>query len=463
MLSNYCTSKDGKAVSDGIHGNKSYWERYNYLKAQVAGKVLADVLGVPVFGKPAALLESAKKFASTQDCKDISRFMQELEQGVKERGLPWKTAETFLADADALGLTSLTRQIEAVFTNTQFSGFILENAVDQGLRFTGLFDAMRSPKDALLASLKAANRPVRVFAEAEERTPYSGSSASIKVHVFNEAGLGASGDYAVQFRVKGPSGRVLHQESLTGKARPGLNAAGKFQFPVGFERGRFTFDLVLTRNNKEVSRTEETFFVPAEAKLDNVLKKVTLLGNFPDTVSWSSTEDAPVTVIAGLHDVPEAALKKALDRAQQGATLIVGALTEEDLKKAQGLKGIGKGVGSDLALIRSAGGPQGNYHYITKSPAFKDLPGPGLMDEIFAEVQPLWSLDHLPEKAEIHAGSVNINATPGAKAKIRWGADLAVVPHGKGKVIFCQYDIFERLGKNALADAMFANLVQLAK
>ena len=458
MLSDYCTSRDAKSVNDGIHGNKSYWERYNYLKDQAAGKVLVDGLGVPAFGNPAALLESAKKFSSSQDCKDVAKFLQELEAGLKERGLPWKTAAAFLADADALGRAALTRHIDALFTNTQISGYLLENAGDQGLRFTGVFDAMRAPKADLLETFRLANRPVRVFAEAEERTPYSGSSAAIKVHVFNEGQLG---DYAVQFRVKGPNGRTLHQESLAGKARTGLNAAGRFQFPVGFEKGRFTFDLVLTRNGKELCRTEESFFVPGEIKLDNVLKKVTLLGNFPDSVSWSSTEDAPVTVATGLQDVPEAALKKALDKAHQGGSLVLGALTEEDLRKLQSLKG--SGLGGDLGLIRSAGGPGGNYHYLVKSPVFKDLAAPGLMDETFAEVQPLWSLENLPAKAEVIAGSLNLNPAPGAKVKIRWGADLAVLPHGTGKIVFCQFDLFERLGKNALADALFAHLVQLAK
>jgi hypothetical protein len=457
MLSNYCTSKDGKTVADGVHGNKSYWERYNYLKDQVAGKALVDGLGIPAFGDLAAVLESAKKFSSSQDYKDIAKLQQELDAGIKERGLPWKTAAAFLADADAFGRASLTRQVEALFSNTQVSGYFLENAVDQGLRFNGVFDEMRAPKAALLDALKAANRPVLVFAEAEERTPYAGSSAAVKVHLLNEGGLG---EYAVQFRVKGPNGRTWHQESVNGKAKNGLNTVGRFQFPVGLERGRFSFDLTLTRNGREVAKAAETFFVPPEAKLENVLKKVTLLGNFPDTVSWATTEDAPVTVAAGLYDVPEAALRKALERVNQGGSLILGAITEADLKKIQALK---VGGASDLSLIRSAGGPQGNYHWLGKSPVFKDLPAPGLMDETFADVQPLWSLEHLPEKAEVFAGSVNINTTPGAKTKVRWGADLAVVPHGKGKVIFCQFDLFDRLGKNALADALFANLIQLAK
>src|SRR5690606_2909311 len=198
---------------------------------------------------------------------------------------------------------------------------------------------------ALLEALKSANRPVMVFAEAEERTPYAGTSAAVKVHLLNEGGLGGLSDYAVQFRVKGPNGRTWHQESVNGKAKSGLNTVGRFQFPVGLERGRFSFDLTLTKNGREVAKAAETFFVPPEAKLENVLKKVTLLGTFPDTVSWATTEDAPVTVACGLHDIPESALKKALERASQGAALILAAITEADLKKVQALK-VGGASGS---------------------------------------------------------------------------------------------------------------------
>ncbi len=457
MMTSYCTSKDGKAVSDGIHGNKSFWERYSYLKEQVAGKVLVDGIGVPVFGNTEALLESAKKFSSSTDCKDLVKLVQEIDQGIKDRGLTfWKTAQNFFDDADTLGRQSVTRQIEALLSNTQISGYFLENALDQGLRFTGVFDWMRTPKQEFLESLKLANRTIVMFAEVEERTPYSGSSASVKVHLINEGHLG---DYAVQFRVKGPNGRVWHQESVKGKAKPGFNSAGTFKFPVGFERGRFTFDLTLTRNNKELDRTEEVFLVPPEVKLDNVLKKVSLLGTFPDTVTFSAAEEAPITVATGLHDVSDSALKKALERASQGGALVLGALNEEDVKRVQGLKGFPSG----LSGIRSAGGPQGNYHWLGKSPVFKDLPAPGLLDETFAEVQPVCSIDGLADAAEVHAGSLNINGTPGAKHKVRWGADLAVLPHGKGKLVFCQFEIFERLGKNALADALFAGVINLAK
>ncbi len=457
MVSGYCSSKEGKAIADGIHGNKSFWERYNYLKDEIAGKLLADGLGVPTFGNPVAMLEAAKKFSTAQDYKDLNRFLQELGQGLKDKGLEfWKDPAAFFADADEMARASLVRQIEALLSNPQISGYVIENWADHGLHFSGLADWFRVPKAALLEAMKRVNRPIHVFAEAEERTPYAGSSATIKVHMFNEGHLG---EYAIQFRVKGPNGKVWHQESQNAKAKPGVNAVGRFKFPVGFERGRFTFDLTLTRQNREIGKAEEIFFAPPEVKLDSVLKKVSLIGNFPDTVSYSTRDDAAITVVSGVADIPEAALRKALEKASQGGALILGALTEEDTRRLNGFKAFA----SDIACFRSYGGPQGNFHYLKAGPAFKDLPGPGLMDPAYADVQPLWSLDHIPQ-AEVHAGSLNITTTTGAKTKIRWGIDLAVAPLGKGKVIFCQYDVFSKLGKNALADALFANLIQqLAK
>jgi len=456
MLSGYCSSKEGRAIADGIHGNKSFWERYNYLKDEIAGKVLVDGLGVPAYGLISELIESTRKFSSSPDVKDLNKWMQELNLGIKERDLSfWKDAQAFLTAAEDMGRSALTRQIEALLTNPQVSGFIIESFSDQGLRFTGLTNWMRAPKPALLEAMKRVNQSVYVFTEPEDRTPYMGSSASIKVHLFNEGHLG---DYSLQFKVKGPNGRNLHQETQNGKAKPGINSAGIFKFPVGFERGRFTFELSLVQKGREITRYEESFFVPPEVKLNSLLKKVSLLGNFPDTVSYSTSEDAPITVATGISEIPADALRRALNHASDGAVLILGALTDEDVK----LLNASKSLGMEIGFLRSAGGPHGNFHYVKAGGAFKDLPSPGLMDQTYADIQPVWSLDPVA-KAEIHAGSINFLTAPGSKSKIRWGMDLAVLPHGKGKIVFCQFDIFGKLGKNAMADAMFANLINLSR
>ena len=51
-------------VNDGIHGNKSYWERYNYLRDELGGKILADILAA---GSP-------KERFNSLDKKEISNL-----------------------------------------------------------------------------------------------------------------------------------------------------------------------------------------------------------------------------------------------------------------------------------------------------------------------------------------------------------------------------------------------------
>ncbi|MEO6095299.1 MAG: hypothetical protein ABIW76_06375, partial [Fibrobacteria bacterium] len=102
----------------------------------------------------------------------------------------------------------------------------------------------------------------------------------------------------------------------------------------------------------------------------------------------------------------------------------------------------------------------GSFHYALGGPEFKDLPASCILDQTYADVMPYWSLESHPSMT-VAAGSINLLANQG-KNKLRWGADIASMALGKGKVIFYQFDIFGKLGKNALADALFANLVATA-
>jgi beta-galactosidase len=458
MLQSYLTSRDAKSIADGVHGNKSFWERYNYLKDEGGGKVLFDGINAPSFDGLQEQLEVWKKFASLPEYKDAARLIPELQQGLKDRGLDafWKTSEDFLKDASALARAGLQRHLEALLSNTQVHGWFFENYADFGSDCSGLVNWSRQPKPAL-DIIRKVHRGVHVFAEAEERTPYVGTSAAIKIHLLADSQLT---DFAVALKVKGPNGRVWHQEQLTGKAKPGYNAAGRFKFPVGFEKGRFTFELILSKQNKEQSKTEEAFFVPPEAKLDACLNKVTTFGPFPDTVTCSTTPDAKIVVLYDLTSLKDSDIKETFEKVEKGATVILAALTEEDTRKLSAMKVLP----FEVNAFRCAGGPLGNFHYTKPAPEFKELPAGGLVDQVWAEIAPLWSLegfDKASEKANIVAGAVSFLPT-GTKQRVRWGVDLATAKLGKGKIVFCQFDIFARLGKNAMADCLFANLVALA-
>ena len=43
-----------------------------------------------------------------------------------------------------------------------------------------------------------------------------------------------------------------------------------------------------------------------------------------------------------------------------------------------------------------------------------------------------------------------------------WGADLAIVPKGKGRIVVSQLRIVDNLGKDPVADKIFYNLIDFA-
>ncbi len=451
LLSSYCSSKDGKSVMDGIHGSKSFWERYNYLKDDLEGKVLVDGLGVSSPEGVQELLDSHKKLANHSEYKDVQKLNGELADLLKDKNITiWKDTESFWKEASLVARNGLAKQMEGLLINPQVSGFVLDAWADYGIHFSGLVNWDRKPK-ALFEMVKKLNRPIHIIAEADDRTPYIGTSAAIKIHLLNEAHLG---EYGLQLRVKGPNGRIWHQESLPGKAKPGINMAGRFKFPVGFEKGRFTFDLNLTKNNKEMARSEEVFLVPPEIKLEVPLKKVSLLGNFPDTISSFSNPDAPISVLAEISSLGDAVVRKCFEKVAAGGVLVLGNVTEEDARFLNSLKVLPM----EISCFRSSGSTFGSFHYAMGGPEFKDLGIQGILDQTFADVMPYWSIESIPNMS-VAAGSINLLGNGSGKSKIRWGADIASLPVGKGRVVFYQFDIFGKLGKNALADALFANLV----
>lgn len=451
LLSSYCSSKDGKAVMDGIHGSKSFWERYNYLKDDLEGKVLVDGLGVSSPEGIQELLDDNKKFSSHAEYKDLQKLNSELTTMLKEKGIGvWKDPESFWKEASQAARQGLAKQIEALLINPQVSGYILEAWADYGIHLSGMVDWNRKPK-AILDMVKKVNRPIHVIAEAEDRTPYNGTSAAIKIHMVNDGHLG---DYGLLLRVKGPNGRIWHQESLPGKAKTGVNLVGRFKFPVGFEKGKFTFDLNLSKNNKEMSRTEEVFLVPPETKLEVPLKQVTLLGNFPDTISSFTTPDANISVLADISSLGDAAVKKRFEKAAAGGVIVLGNVSEEDARFLNSLKV----MPTEISCFRSSGSTFGSFHYALGGPEFKDLPNNCILDQTYADVMPYWSLESLPNLT-VAAGSINLLGNGSGKSKLRWGADIGSIPLGKGRIVFYQFDIFGKLGKNALADALFANLI----
>jgi hypothetical protein len=68
---------------------------------------------------------------------------------------------------------------------------------------------------------------------------------------------------------------------------------------------------------------------------------------------------------------------------------------------------------------------------------------------------PSLSMNRL-EGAKVFAQSITLK-----DSEIKGGVDLQMLPFGKGKIMFNQFNIFEGLETNALADTLFTAIVDL--
>ncbi|MFC1586560.1 glycoside hydrolase family 2 protein, partial [Fibrobacterota bacterium] len=383
LLTNYCSTKDARSINDKIHGNKSFWEQYNYLKDELGGKILVDGLGINVPQNLKKIVSSSisKKFAKSDEVRNLKEFRNELNEKIKKLGI-WKNAEEFLIDAAKICQSSTVCHLESLLVNSQISGYIFEQWADFGNNFSGLVDWFRNPKPDM-EYVKKLNQKCKIMSKAKVRTPYMGTSAAIDIYMLNETGLE---DYGLLIRVKGPNGRIWHQESMPGTARPGLNSIGRFKFPVGMEKGWFTFDLTLSQGKKEIDKKEEVFFVPPKVKMDPLFSSVCFKGGFAETVTYSSDKDSNIIIAKDIHQLPKNDLHKMFEKANNGSILVLGGLTQEDAQVINKLKTLP----FEISCFRTSRTSLGSFHYILHHPEFKHLPDKCLIGQAFSDIIPPW-------------------------------------------------------------------------
>jgi len=452
LLGHYCSSKDAKAVNDHIHGNKSFWERYNYLKDELGGKILADALHA---GTPAALFSALKKPELAKHSQDPHlRNASELEkqlQDVLSSISCWSGMDEFLEQAELLVQAGLVDHMEALLSNTQFMGYFYGQWADHGADYRGLVDLLREPK-TMLKHLKDINSPLKILSLPESRLPYPGTSAAININLWNETELS---EYNLLVRVKGPNGRIWHQESMSGKAKRGLNNLGRYKFPIGAEPGFFTFDLALSEGKKELVKKEESFFVCPSIQLEPYLKELRWEGSFPDTLSYASNPEASTILATRISQLPETHLEQLFHECEEGKNLVLCGLTPEDLDVLRRYQILGNSVRS----WRGRWASLGSFHYATQHPVFEDLPGyNSLLTEPYSDLLPLWTFSPSPEM-QVISGGIHIYDRELGAEKVHQGVNLAQRDWGKGKIWFCQFNLSENLGRSPLMDAFFANLM----
>ncbi len=109
-------------------------------------------------------------------------------------------------------------------------------------------------------------------------------------------------------------------------------------------------------------------------------------------------------------------------------------------------------------------GAQGNwiglFHIVKDHPVFDGLPSDCLMGQDYANVYARQTMMNV--SGEILAGAISVDWTRYyiGFSEVWLGADLVIVPHGKGRLILSAFRLLENLGKDPVADRLLHNLIR---
>ena len=155
-----------------------------------------------------------------------------------------------------------------------------------------------------------------------------------------------------------------------------------------------------------------------------------------------------------------------------GTAVVVGLPPDSHLQPIPGRSGAwqrlpaGIVVPFDLTLITGKGLWTPCSHVVRSHPVFEGLPVDCLMAQEYRNVVSRWSV--VEPATEWIAGNITYGWHQGQKHKQNFlgvesavhGADLAELPHGKGRYVITTYRIVEHLRQDPVADRLLASLVR---
>jgi hypothetical protein len=406
--------------------------------------------------------------------------------------------EEALRETQRIQAISVRRMIEALRSNSLCAGYVYTQLHDNDYECNaGILDPFFRPKLAY-ASAQEANRPLRIILETYERTVYPGGEFTATVYLVNDAGV--TGAKELNLTVSSPNGTLLRDEWIRFPVREGVQEVSTIVVRGLAEEGTYITRVTLFAGTEEIDSasqvnqviSSQTFgieprqfaLVPFEGKISSYLSQIgTNLHVFVQATD-GTIPDSDFYVIEPINDeddLEDIRLPCILDQVRKGAdALFLGlpliCLSDAD-EKLQELRDQGKYVcwcsptdletdlfGFPIEYFDSKPRFAGPYHYFQPHPIFEGLDPGHVLDDRFANIMPLTSLRI--KEAQTLGGAFGTPVGYHFKIRgcersldLRAGADLCVVPYGKGRLIFSTYRLENNLGKDPVADKLLWNLL----
>lgn len=439
------------AVPDAGLGDSVFQDEEENFSADINNKMLVTLKNHTLLPATATNIGGPR---SAKNQKSIKNFIKLVETFVESDLSIWKDYKSFVADANRIALKSKLDQISALQSNPQIAGFFLDQWSDCGTDFCGICDENRVNKgfDEFTKEITA---PSRVLVSELEHVVEPQGEISFQMTLLNNKRYE---DISVEVKLLDEKGKEISSQTITPEEHTGrtsLTQIGICTIMAPRNQGTYQLQITLIDDGKPIHVTAEDIIVIDHVDTKDSMKKVCFLDNSEESSDALAALTGPEQIIftANLSSWPDEILDKLVDVVKnQGKTLLLSDLTQEDIDYLNQSHQFDCNIESHW----STGANGLSLHYLPKDSGIASVFGDTkVLDQNAAAIMPSISLNELPG-ATVFARSVTLK-----DEELYTGADLQLYPFGKGKIMFNQFNVFEGLETNALADKLFNAIVGL--
>lgn len=439
------------AVPDAGLGDSVFQDEEENFSADINNKMLVTLKNHTLLPATATNIGGPR---SAKNQKSIKNFIKLVETFVESDLSIWKDYKSFVANANRIALKSKLDQISALQSNPQIAGFFLDQWSDCGTDFCGICDENRVNKgfDEFTKEITA---PSRVLVSELEHVVEPQGEISFQMTLLNNKRYE---DISVEVKLLDEKGKEISSQTITPEEHTGrtsLTQMGICTVMAPRNQGTYQLQITLIDDGKPIHVTAEDIIVIDHVDTKDSMKKVCFLDNSEESSDALAALTGPEQIIftANLSSWPDEILDKLVDVVKnQGKTLLLSDLTQEDIDYLNQSHQFDCNIESHW----STGANGLSLHYLPKDSGIASVFGDTkVLDQNAAAIMPSISLNELPG-ATVFARSVTLK-----DEELYTGADLQLYPFGKGKIMFNQFNVFEGLETNALADKLFNAIVGL--
>jgi len=445
-------------IDHGFGSSQTLLDVFDRQIESYRGKIFVSELGCGGMSDLEDTVAQYKNQERLVDAREMKTFRDSLFAGFAERGLDriFGTVKDLVRESQELQVSGNTRHIEAVLANPRISGFILTQLNDVAWEFhAGLLDIWRRPKLAY-AAVKRLNQDHVLILNIPNPVISQDSKLELSLTLVNQEPLTGPDQICVQ--LLDPDGKEILNVSQEAPQRAGIYPLSEIVLEPALRPGHYQLASRLLNYSSDCAKTFRNFWVVPPVDLEDVCAGVQWIGARPAHVLnlgeiSSETDQKRLLLIAQPGSLTQTDWEMVFEEVSGGRNAVIGPLSSKDESAVSLLAS----HGINLRLHFGIGNWMGCYHWIPYSPLFSGLPCGGLAGEAYVNVRPRYVMSELG--GETLAGSFNNSQSRLEAPTMLWYSDIEQIAHGKGRLVFCQYLIFDTPIVDPVADRLLVNLI----